>query len=444
MFKRLLLRQYQQVFRLSRWMRVHFTRMGHLSLIVLLTAGVFGIDTKESSTYQIFVFLCILFIFALLGSLFNRLKCSVKRQLPRYATVGETLLYTVLVSNESNKNYHDLAYIEQLTEVFPEYCELIDFYKLNNKPWYKKLISFRLWRRYLYFQKGSFINEQTLPFLALDQSTEVKLSCTPLRRGKLHFSGAYIAKTDLLGLFRRLYFAKETQSCLVLPKRYQIPALSLSGKRQYQPGGVSLANSVGDSSEFMSLREYRHGDALNQIHWKSYARHGKLIVKEYQDEYFVRRALLLDTYVGSLDDALFEAAVSVAASLAISERQNEALLDLMFVGRESYRFTTGRGVDHTAHLQEILAVVQQSDAESFYRLSQTVMAHVQQCSSLFCVLLHWDKQRQDFFQSLTAQGMPLAVFLMNDGSLIKADLANKPEHFYLINCHQLADDLAAL
>ncbi|MCK5664706.1 MAG: DUF58 domain-containing protein, partial [Thiotrichaceae bacterium] len=257
-------------------------------------------------------------------------------------------------------------------------------------------------------------------------------------------SGAYIAKADLLGLFRRLYFSAETDTCLVLPKRYEIPALNLSGKRQYQSGGMSLANSVGDSSEFMSLREYRQGDALNQIHWKSFARHGKLIVKEYQDEYFVRRALLLDTDVGELNNDSFEAAVSVAASLAISERQNEALLDLMFVGRESYRFTTGRGIDHMPHLQEILAVVQPSDSQSFARLKQAVIAHVQQCSSLVCVLLHWDKERQLFFQSLTAQAIPLAVFLIHDGSLKKELLENKPEHFYLIDSHQLAEDLAEL
>ena len=105
MFKYLLLRQYKRVFCLSRWIRVHFTRMGHLCLIILLIAGVFGVDTKASSTYQLFMFLSIVFIFSFLSSLFNRFKCSIKRQLPRYATVGEPLVYSVTLSNESKKNY---------------------------------------------------------------------------------------------------------------------------------------------------------------------------------------------------------------------------------------------------------------------------------------------------------------------------------------------------
>ncbi len=444
MFKRVLLGQYQRVFSLSRWMHFHFTRMGHLCLIVGLIAGIFGVDTKASNTYQLFVFIVFVFIVSFAGSLVNRFKCTVKRQLPHYATVGERFVYSVEVANSTNKNYYDLAYVEKLSEVFPRYEELYGFYKCRHKPWYKKLISFRSWRHYLAYQRGSYVDEHSLAALGKEQTVKMNVSCIPLRRGKLQFSGAYIAKPDLLGLFRRLYFAAETDSCLVLPKRYVVPPLGLAGRRLYQPGGVSLANSVGDSSEFMSLRDYRQGDSLNQIHWKSFARHGKLIVKEYQDEYFVRRALLLDTYDGELKNECFETAVSVAASLAMSERQNDALLDLMFVGPESYRFTTGRGIDHLPHLQEILAAVQPSDEHSFSRLRQTVMSHIQQCSSIVSVLLHWDEERQRFFQTLNAQGIPLAVFVIHDGTLEKENLPNKPAYFHLINTEQVAEDLASL
>ena len=444
MLSRWVLRQYVRVFRLSRWMRLHFTLMGKLCLIVCLVAGVYGVDTKASTTYQLFVFVLVVLVFALLGSLFNRLKVTITRQLPFYTTVGEALVYSITVSNSTKNNYRDLALIEQLREHFPNNSELADFYQLADKPWYKRAVSFRHWRRYLIYQRGAYIDEKIVDFLGAQQSAQVKLSCTPLRRGKLNFSGAYIAKADLLGLFRRLYFAPQVQSCWVLPRRYPVKALALSGKRHYQSGGVSLANSVGDSSEFMSLREYRQGDALNRIHWKSFARQGKLIVKEYQDEYFVRRALVLDSKLGSLDRELFEAAVSVAASLVMSERQQDALLDLMFVGHEAHRFTAGRGVGHLPHLQEILAAVQPSGTQSFVKLQEAVLVHIQQCSSLVCVLLAWDTPRQDFIRKLMAQGMPLAVFLIHDGTLIKSELNNPPKHFYLIDAQHIAEDLAAV
>ena len=438
MFKHLLLRLYRRVFKVSHWMTVHFTSIGHIALVLLLMSAVFGVDTKASSTSQLFVFLLMIFIAALFSSLFNRFQASIKRNLPQYATVGEPLIYSVSLINQTKKNYHDLVYIEQLKEALPSYSELQAFYKA------KRFISFRQWRRYIIYQRGGYMNEYPLSFIAAKQSANLKVSFTPIRRGKIVFTGAYLAKPDLLGLFRRLYFAQQAQSCLVLPKRYTIAPLQLTGKRQYQSGGVTLANSVGNSSEFMALRDYRQGDAMNQIHWKSFARHGKLIVKEYQDEYFVRRALVLDTDADNLGVELFEAAVSVAASLVMSERDNEALLDLMFVGNEAYRFTSGRGIDQMRHLQEILASVQASDAESFTRLAQAVNAHSEQCSSLVCVLLHWDKQRQDFCKALATQGIAFAVFLIHDGSLIEAELINKPENCYLINSHQIAEDLAAV
>ena len=64
------------------------------------------------------------------------------------------------------------------------------------------------------------------------------------------------------------------QSVLILPKRYELPPIQLGGASQYQPGGISLASSVGESEEFLSVREYRRGDPLRHIHWKSTSRTG--------------------------------------------------------------------------------------------------------------------------------------------------------------------------
>lgn len=443
MLHRFLLRQYRKVYRYDNWMRHHFTATGHLVLIFTVATAVFGIDTKQSNTYQLFVFLLILLIFAVLNSFFNSPKLNIKRHLPRYGTVGETLTYTVTVTNLTSKNYANLAFIEQLVEQFPDYAQLENFYQHSKRSWLKRGISFNQWRQYLAYQRGGMINEVALPELG-KQPISITLSFMPLRRGKINFSESYCAKPDLLGLFRDLISVKAVQNCLILPKRYIIKPLFLSGKRKYQVGGVSLANSIGNSSEFMSLRDYQQGDSLNRIHWKSFAKHGKLIVKEYQDEYFVRRALLLDTFIGEAHHAKFEAAVSIAASLAMNEGQPEALLDLMFVGQQTYCFTTGRGVDHLPHLQEILASVQVTSQDTFWQLQQAVLKRVAQCSSFVCVLMHWDEQRQDLIRQLLMQGLAVAVFLVHEGSVKKEDCANQPEHFYLVNFQQLAHDLAAI
>ncbi|NOQ37156.1 MAG: DUF58 domain-containing protein [Methylococcaceae bacterium] len=437
MFQRFLLRQYYKIYRLDNWTRRHFTFSGHLVVIVMFAAMIFGVDTKHSNTYQLFVFLLILLSLAIINSFFNRLKVSIKRQLPRYGTVAEPLTYSVTLKNKTNKYYDKLTLIERLQDDFPEAHQLHDFYQQ------KGIINFRKWRKFLSYQRGGVIDETPLATLT-HKPLQINVSFTPIRRGKMTLDNSYLAKPDILGLFRKLILLDDKQSLIVLPQRYPIKPLKLAGKRKYQAGGVSLANSVGDSSEFMSLRDYQQGDALNTIHWKSYAKHGKLIVKEYQDEYFVRRALLLDTFVGNKDREQFEAAVSVAASIAITERQNEALLDLMFVGLETYRFTTGRGVDHLPHLQEILASVQASSESAFEKLQKAVLTNSGCCSSFVCVLMHWDEPRQNLIKQLLGNDLPVAVFLLDDGTLNLEQCEYKPEHFYLLNYHHLAADLAAI
>lgn len=443
MMQRFLLRQYQKVYRYDNWLRQRFTVTGQLFIVVMVAAGVFGVDTKHSNTYQLFAFLLVILIFAALNSRFNRLKLQIKRQLPRYGTVGEPLNYSVILTNLTGNHYSDLAFVEQLAENFPNYAQLKRFFHTDKPSLLKRGISFNQWRHYLAYQRGGTIAETPIAELGKKPAT-IAVHFTPLRRGKLTFAASYIAKPDLFGLYRRLIPVTEPQSCLVLPKRYQMKPLLFAGKRKYQAGGVSLANSIGNSSEFMALRDYQHGDPLNKIHWKSFAKHGNLTVKDYQDEYFVRRALLLDTFMADAQPELFEAAVSVAASLALVEQENEALLDLMFVGDQTYCFTSGRGVNHLPHLQEILASVQSCETDNFLQLQHAVLHRVGQCSSFVCVLMRWDESRQNLIKSLTVHGLPVAVFVLHNGSLTQEQCPNKPEFFYLLRQQNLAAQLAAI
>src|SRR5207253_2587362 len=104
------------------------------------------------------------------------------------------------------------------------------------------------------------------------------------------------------------------------------------------PRPLPTLPAAGETEVTLEVTPLRRG------HWKSWARVGRPVVKEYLDEFFVRHALILDTFTGDLGDPIFEEAVSVAASVAISMQTQESLLDLMFVGPEAYCFTAGRDV----------------------------------------------------------------------------------------------------
>ena len=164
----------------------------------------------------------------------------------------------------------------------------------------------------------------------------------------------------------------------------------------------------------MSLRDYRPGDPRRHIHWRSWARTNKPIVKEFQDEFFVRNGLILDTFAGPTDLDRFEEAVSVAASFVDTMLTQDALVDLMFVGPQPYRFTAGRGLGSGDRFIQVLACVEPSERQAFSVLVQAVASHAKELSGCVCVLLNWDEERQHLIRQLRNRGTQALVLVLVD------------------------------
>src|SRR5439155_7840266 len=128
---------------------------------------------------------------------------------------------------------------------------------------------------------------------------------------------------------------------------------------------------VGDAEEFIGLRDYRPGDPVRAIHWKSWAKIGAPVVREFQEEYFARHALILDTFAPAGET--FEAAVSLTASFLAASDPLESLLDLMFVEDRAHCLTAGRGVGDRTDLLRALAAVERASG-AFARLTEIALA----------------------------------------------------------------------
>ena len=164
----------------------------------------------------------------------------------------------------------------------------------------------------------------------------------------------------------------------------------------------------------MGLRDYRPGDPLQRVHWKSYARVGRPVVKEYQDEFFERHALVLDTFGDEQASGAFEEAVSVAASFAYTIDTQECLLDLLFVGDASCTYTAGRGQLQPQALLEALAGAQLRPNGGFGALRESLVARRAALTSAILVLVGWDEQRSQLVQELRALGLPMLVMAVLD------------------------------
>jgi uncharacterized protein (DUF58 family) len=110
-------------------------------------------------------------------------------------------------------------------------------------------------------------------------------------------------------------------------------------------GGSSQAARVGPGVDYIGVRDYRPGDALRSVHWRSVARTGRLIVREFEDEVRSRVALVLAApEAGDPPDSAFEALVSAAASIAHLAGNRGHDVDLVRPG------STVRGVGISAAL----------------------------------------------------------------------------------------------
>jgi uncharacterized protein (DUF58 family) len=198
----------------------------------------------------------------------------------------------------------------------------------------------------------------------------------------------------------------------------------------------------------VALRDYRPGDPLKKIHWRSTARCGRPIVKEFVDEFFVRHGLILDTFTKEPFNGAFEEAVSVAASFACTVRDRDSLLDLLVVGPIAFTFTTGRGVGQDEKMLEILAGVQPSPDRSFKDLADLVMSHETELSGCLCVLLDWDEERQDFVRRLRQRLVPVKVIVMRpvgaDDSLDPGVMGDLPGDFHVIPADETKARLATM
>jgi len=431
---------------IRHWLKRRFTTAGLFVLSCLVASAVIGLDTNLTMAYQVFTLLLSLTAFSIIARFFLHASVAARRALPQFGTAGQPLAYRIVVSSGEQGTLRDLVLEEDLADPRPSYREFSAAGRDAKRPKaYAGFFGYSRWQELVAAKQGAVISERTVDAVSRNSDAELRVEFVPARRGAVRFEGMTISKKDPLGLVKAGRTVALHQSILILPKRYPLPPVRLPGTRVYQQGGVALAGSIGDSEEFVSLRDYRPGDPLRRIHWKSWARSGKPVVKEYQEEYFVRHALVLDTFRSGASAAVFEEAVSVAASFACTVETQESLLDLLFVGAEVYCVTVGRGVGRMEQALETLASVLPCETRPFADLRFAVMERVSGLSGCICILLSWDDERKQLINDLRGAGIPVLAIVIADPALPGAQRPDPArDHVHLVEVGKVGEGLASL
>lgn len=100
-------------------------------------------------------------------------------------------------------------------------------------------------------------------------------------RGKFTLGPATLCSGDPFGIFRLERMVAGTSEVLVYPRTLPLPGFTLPSAEL--PGGQDVKSRTFHVTPNVStIRDYQPGDSFNRIHWRSTARTGQLMVKEFE------------------------------------------------------------------------------------------------------------------------------------------------------------------
>lgn len=118
-----------------------------------------------------------------------------------------------------------------------------------------------------------------------------RTACT--MRGKFTLGPATLISGDPFGIFRLERKVPGSSEVLVYPQTTALPGFSLPSAEL--PGGQDVkSRTYHVTPNVASIREYQPGDSFNRIHWRSTARSGQLMVKEFELDPTAEIYLVLD------------------------------------------------------------------------------------------------------------------------------------------------------
>lgn len=368
--------------------RFRLTPAGKVMLAGILLSGMTCWVTLHIPIYHVFCALVAAYLASSLFALLMRRKVSVRGQMPDRAVAGHEVTAVFRFTNRSRGPAYDLG---------------VGFFHLP-----------------------ACVREAEgramLPRLAPGESVRVEVRLSPLRRGLHALGDAYAYSTFPFNFSRNWPLRCPGGLLLVLPDFQPLARVELPVGSRYQPGGIALTSKVGESPEYIGSRDYHPGDSTRRIDFRSWARLAHPVVREYQEEYYCRVGLVLDTFVpgkrkpppSGFDN--LEAAVSLTAAAADALSRGEYVIDLFAAGPELYVFRAGRHTAHFENVLEILACVEPCRQNPFDAVSPALADELENISAVVFVLLDWDASRRQLVRAAAEAGCSARVVIVTEGS----------------------------
>jgi uncharacterized protein (DUF58 family) len=325
--------------------RLSFTREGRIAVFLSIGVGFAAINTGNNLLYLLLGWILSFIIASGVLSEATLKGLVVTRRPPPRIYASEPFLMEVVITNEKPKRASYSIEVEDL--------------------------------------QGKTPIDKRCYFLKIPEAKQQRTSYrhTFVRRGLYTLTGYRLATKFPFALFRKSRDVDAPLEVLVYPAK----VAAIRSPPRAADRGEALADRLGRRGEFHGLREHRAGDDRRDVHWKSSARTGRLLVREYEDELARRLVIGVDnalpdeardavtanveesgpvgpwsrgfgamTPVLDAQVAALERAISTAASLAASYLAAGWTVELVARGT---RVPPGTGKLHEAAIAKALALL---------------------------------------------------------------------------------------
>lgn len=138
------------------------------------------------------------------------------------------------------------------------------------------------------------------------------------------------------------------------------------------------------------------------------------MVREYQEEYFTRIGVVVDTDADAASPAHLEAALSLAAGVVARLCCGEALVDVLVVGQRVERLSLGRSLGSLDQALDVLATVRARPGFTAERVLAILGPEIERLSSIVLVALAWDKTREEVASAIRGRGIGCLALVVGD------------------------------
>lgn len=250
----------------------------------------------------------------------------------------------------------------------------------------------------------------------------------PARRGVFRLGPFYLYGGDPFGFYKCWARKDEYTELTVLPNpvpfRFTRPA-STSMLAQDEMETVPVS---GESTEFFGVREYAEGESLRRVHWRSTARLGKLISRQYELNVAAAISVLVlvtpEMLAGSPVDNALEYSLRMVAGLGNATTHERYQLSFLALMGDKHVTLSGTGRRFYQQLAVTLAQLEGSGPVAWNSHAKVILNYLPAGSSLIVFTSDPSEETRQRLRQLAVHFRRLGVFSFDRKSF---ERARRPE-----------------